>query len=303
MGIIMKNLIKYYYDFEIDSITYSYGEYRFKYHSYDYCLISIERDLNEINDIYILCNELHKLNIPCHEIIPNNLNSLITNVENKKYILLKKYVTSNQLITIDDILYFNFNTSYNWNLESLNRTSWYNLWTRKIDYYEYQMGQIGKQYPILYNTLCYFSGITENGLQLIKMLNCVGKLSICHKRIYKNMTLTDFYNPLNFVIDYRIRDISEYYKQNIFNLSDYSYSQIFYIINNHFDKDDILLFLIRNFLPTFYFDSYEKIIMKNLKEDAILDVIDNINLYESFLKKIYVYIKTYISIPKIEWLE
>ena len=27
------------------------------------------------------------------------------------------------------------------------------------------------------------------------------------KRIYKNMTLTEFYNPLNFVIDYRIRDI------------------------------------------------------------------------------------------------
>ena len=43
--------------------------------------------------------------------------------------------------------------------------------------------------------------------------------------------------------------------------------------------------------------------MKNLKEDDILNVIDNIKLYEIFLKKIYVYIKTYISIPKVEWLE
>lgn len=303
MGIIMKNLIKYYYDLEIDSIVYSFGEYKFKYKSFDYCLVSIEREINEINDIYNLCAYLHRLNIPCHEIIPNNLNSLITDVSQRKYVLLKKYVTSNQLITVDDIIYFNLNTTYNWNFDSLKRTSWNELWTRKIDYYEYQIGQIGKQYPMLYNTLCYFTGLTESGLQLIKMTESSGKLSVCHKRIYKNMTLTEFYNPLNFVIDYRIRDISEYYKQNIFNLSDYLYSKLYYTINTYFDQNDVLLLFIRFFLPTFYFDLYEEIIRGNEKEEKILEIIENIKMYEIFLKKIYVYIKTYIRIPRIEWLE
>lgn len=299
----MKNLIKYYYDLEIDSIVYSFGEYKFKYKSFDYCLVSIEREINEINDIYNLCAYLHRLNIPCHEIIPNNLNSLITDVSQRKYVLLKKYVTSNQLITVDDIIYFNLNTTYNWNFDSLKRTSWDELWTRKIDYYEYQIGQIGKQYPMLYNTLCYFTGLTESGLQLIKMTESSGNLSVCHKRIYKNMTLTEFYNPLNFVIDYRIRDISEYYKQNIFNLSDYLYSKLYYTINTYFDQNDVLLLFIRFFLPTFYFDLYEEIIGGNEKEEKILEIIENIKMYETFLKKIYVYIKTYIRIPRIEWLE
>lgn len=299
----MKNLIKYYYDLEIDSITYSYGEYRFKYHSFEYCLVNVERDIDEINEIYILSNELHRINIPCHEIIKNNLNLLITTVEEKKYILLKKYVVSNQPITIDDIILFNFNTTYNWNYNSLKRTFWNELWIKKIDYYEYQMGQIGKKYPLLYHSLYYFIGITENGMQLINMLHPIGKLSVCHKRICKNMSLTEFYNPLNFVIDYRIRDISEYCKQNILNLSEYMYIKLFNYISIYFDKNDIILFFIRNLLPTFYFDLYEKIVIENLNEDSVLNIMDNIDEYEKFLKKIYVFTKTYISIPKIEWLD
>lgn len=297
----MKNLIKYYYDLEIDRITYSYGEYKFKHNLYNYCLVNVERDIDEINDIYILCNELHKLNIPCHEIIKNSFDSLVTIVDQKKYILLRVFVSSNQPISIDDIIYFSFNTSYNWNYDSLKRIQWETLWSKKIDYYEYQMNQIGKQYPILYNTLCYFDGITENGIQLLKMFHPIGKLSVCHKRIYKNMRLTDFYNPLNFIIDYRIRDISEYYKQNILNIFDDT--KLFYYMNNYFDRNDLLLFLIRNFLPTFYFDLYEKIITGVIKQENILNEIDNIDVYERFLKKIYVFTKTYINIPKIEWLE
>ena len=37
--------------------------------------------------------------------------------------------------------------------------------------------------------------------------------------------------------------------------------------------------------------------------EKILEIIENIKMYETFLKKIYVYIKTYIRIPRIEWLE
>ena len=303
MGISMKNLIKYYYDFEIDRIIYCDGEYKFHYSSYEYCLLNINKSIEEINDIYMLSIDLHRLNFPCHEIIKNKDNLLITSVQQKKYILLKKYVVSTEPVTLEDIAYFNLNTSYNWNYKNINRTSWINLWSKKVDYYEYQINQISKQYKFLYNTLNYYLGITENGMQILKIINPTGKVSICHDRINKNMKLTDFYNPLNFVVDYRIRDISEYCKQNLINISEYEYIKIFSIINNAFEPNDAIMFFIRSFLPTFYFDLYEKIIIGGLKTNEIIEIFNNTKQYEIFLKKIYDFIKTYIRIPKIEWLD
>ena len=37
-------------------------------------------------------------------------------------------------------------------------------------------------------------------------------LSISHRRIHKKDTLFDLYNPINFIIDVKVRDICEYYK-------------------------------------------------------------------------------------------
>ena len=39
-----------------------------------------------------------------------------------------------------------------------------------------------------------------------------GQVSVSHKRIGKNSTLYDLYNPLNLIIDYKARDAAEYFK-------------------------------------------------------------------------------------------
>ena len=60
--------------------------------------------------------------------------------------------------------------------------------------------------------------------------------------------------------------------------------------------------------PSFYFDSYEKIMNKYFYEDIIeeniLNNIEEIALkYEKLLKKIYSFMKEYILIPRIDWFE
>ena len=44
----------------------------------------------------------------------------------------------------------------------ISRTNWSKLWEDKVDYFEYQMGHLIKKYPILYNTIDYYLGISEN---------------------------------------------------------------------------------------------------------------------------------------------
>ena len=75
-----------------------------------------------------------------------------------------------------------------------------------------------KKYPILYNIIDYYLGISENAIFYLKKVvsNYEGNVSVCvcHKRIGVNSTLFDLYNPLNLIIDTRVRDIAEYFKNH-----------------------------------------------------------------------------------------
>ena len=44
---------------------------------------------------------------------------------------------------------------------------------------------------------------------------------ILHKRIKLNSTLFDLYNPLNLIIDFKVRDFAEYIKDCLINDGDY----------------------------------------------------------------------------------
>ena len=55
--------------------------------------------------------------------------------------------------------------------------------------------------------------------ELIKLNDNINSssLSITHRRIGVNSTMFDLYNPLNLIIDYKVRDVSEYLKDAFFN--------------------------------------------------------------------------------------
>ena len=58
------------------------------------------------------------------------------------------------------------------------------------------------------------------------------KKYICHKRVSVNMSLYDFLNPLNFVVDYKERDIGEYLKSYV---TSKNFSLNFVIFPLHFE--------------------------------------------------------------------
>lgn len=299
----MKNVLQYYYNLEINSVTRINNEYVFSKDNLNYVFSPVSIDIEEINELYILTMNLTQMGLPCHNIILNNRDELLTPFNNQNYILLKKNINSNEPITINDIIDFSTYTSFDWDFKHLNRTNWKNLWIKKMDYFEYQLSQVGNKYPLLCKMFGYYEGIVENGIQLFDMYNTHGTVCVSHKRLTVNTSLSDFYNPLNFIIDYKIRDMAEYFKTKVM-LYDEAHNEIVYFLDNYVTTDiDRILFMIRFFFPSFYFDIYEKVLIEKTSKKKLDDILVNSKKYEMLLKKIYGYVGTYISLPNIDWLK
>ena len=108
----------------------------------------------------------------------------------------------------------------------------------------------------------------------------------------------DFKNPLNICFDYRIRDISEYIKYMFF----YEDKEVFDEIIKLFrlNTEEYKLLFARLLFITPYYDIYEKIIDGDIDEDKIKIIINKLENYEKYIKKIYLHLIRYINIDNIE---
>lgn len=289
----MKNALNYYYNLNIDNIHQKNKNYYFKVNNLQYMLLECVSE--EINDIYSLNVYLTK-NYPFYKIILNKDNKVITIINETNYILLEinnniKELNLNEIIKINNISIVNFN--------KLRRDNWYTLWTNKIDYFEYQINQIGKKYPIIRESFNYYIGLAETAISLIKSINNEGMyLSLSHKRINNAF---DLYNPLNLIIDVRIRDICEYFKFCFFENKNIFKELELFLNYNKLRYNESVYFLARMLFPTYYFDLYEKIIANEVKEEEIKKIISKVDKYEKLLKYIYLNFKN--NNLYIEWLE
>lgn len=289
----MKNALNYYYNLNIDNIHQKNKNYYFKVNNLQYMLLECVNE--EINDIYSLNVYLTK-NYPFYKIILNKDNKVITIINETNYILLEinnniKELNLNEIIKINNISIVNFN--------KLKRDNWYTLWTNKIDYFEYQINQIGKKYPIIRESFNYYIGLAETAISLIKIINNESiYLSLSHKRINN---VFDLYNPLNLIIDVRIRDICEYFKFCFFENKNIFKELELFLNYNKMSYNESVYFLARMLFPTYYFDLYEKIIANEVKEEEIKKIISKVDKYEKLLKYIYLNFKN--NNLYIEWLE
>lgn len=298
----MNNYINFYYELYPDNIVKSKDNYTFVINNEKYYFTIYNRDIAEIDTIFKLNREMIERNSLVHEIILNKKNEPLTLVDGVYYILLRVYVNDTKIISIDDILFMlNSNDSIMDN-NIIGRTDWVKLWSLKIDYFEYQIGHLIKKYPYIYNTVDYYIGLGENAIEYIKELSeekMSTNLSVTHRRIGANSTLFDLYNPLNLVIDYKVRDIAEYIKDVFFN----SDIDVYKILNELFckaifDKSTLNLLFSRLLFPSYYFDLYENILEMDLNENIILNIIKKSTSYEKFL---YFLMQNW-SLYKIEWL-
>ena len=299
----MKNTINYYYNIRIDDLIKSNVDYYFYLNNNEYHLIKYNRPIEDIESLYKLNIQMINRRCMVHKIIINKDKSIITMINNEPYILLK-ICSKNKYINLSDINYIQqmtYNIEYD---KSLLRSDWVNLWCEKIDYYEYQINQLGKEYPILCDSLSYFIGLGENAISyLVNNIKENKKtLIVSHKRINDNSF--DFYNPLNFIIDDRVRDVSEYIKKSFFN-NTFNINELKSYLNyNNFNNEEYICFFSRLLFPTYYFDIYDEIINTKSDENKIIPILEKTTQYEEFLVYIYKYIiyEKKVQIEPIEWL-
>ena len=304
----MKNAINYYYDIYVNDIIKSEKDYYFYLNNEEYHFIVFDRPFDDIKAIYKLNMEMIKKNILVHKIILNKKNEIITVLNEIPYILIKLCSYRNDSVFINDISYIQ---RYTYNVEfdnELLRTDWLKMWSEKIDYYEYKISQFVKKYPILCDSLSYYIGLGENAISYLKnnynQNDMDIKLVVSHKRVDTSEGSFEFYNPVNFVIDSRVRDISEYIKNRFF-YSDFNIHEIkSYLDSMNFNKMEYVMLFSRLLFPTYYFDVYDEIINNNLDEKKIVNIIDKNDQYEYLLILIYNYItnEKNIFIEPIEWL-
>ena len=303
----MKNACIFYYNLNPDNIHQKDGVYYFKINNSRYYLYPYYRDIKEVNSLYKINIELKRKNIYVHEIILNKDNNIITIIDNIMYILLKVYIKENEFIDISSISYLTNNTLIKKQEDILIQKDWATLWEIKNDYLEYQISQFGIKYKDIANSFSYYIGLAENAISYARNTLLENKdkinLSLCHRRLNINNTLLDLFNPLEFIIDYRVRDIAEYIKSCFFNNKNNLIDKIdnfFNIIRpNNFE---VRMFYARLLYPTYYFDIFEDIIDEKSNENELNKIIVRNKEYEIFLKDVYIYLSKNYYIPEISWI-
>lgn len=286
----MKNILNYYYNIIVDDINNGY----FSYNNHAFCLYEYKRNTSEIETLYYLNNLMLSRNISINKIIKNNLNNIITYHDNKNYVLTMINYEYQDNLNIKYIPSF-----INKELDILKRNNWGRLWSLKVDYIEYQLNHISNHYPIINSSINYYIGLAENAISYFNMLDLSNtSLFISHRRFNKN----NIYNPLELVIDYKVRDISEYIKTNFFynNMSIHEIKKL--ISKLELENIDYLLLYVRLLYPSYYFDLYEEIVNNNIIEDEINKIIKLSGLYEELLFETYNLIRGRINILGVDWI-
>lgn len=290
----MKNFIKYYYNLDIEKLKIIDDNVYFTADGINYSLIRYNGNINDLMKIYSI---LITYNVYCHEILLNKDNSVIANYEGYNYILLKKHVDDYGQVAISNIY------SYDIFIRMNEKINWKNLWEQKIDYYEYQISELGLKYKKLRESFSYYSGLCECAISLLNYINYKNvRMNVAHKRIKHNEQITEFTNPINITIDNITRDIASFIKNNFIYGELTIDRAIDYIKNAKLTSDEYILFLARMLYPSYYFDMYDSIIQGMASEDDIVKLLKKSNSFELLLKRLYMFVKERSNTPSIDWL-
>lgn len=296
----MKNAINYYYNLVTYDIRRIGQKYKFTVDDNEYLLCVCEYSKEELEEIYKLSNYLLYIQVFVHQIILNNNNQIITYINNEPYILMRIFV-KDRSVSIDDIYQFN-GLKLSQPSSLLLKNNWRDYWINKIDYFEYQVRELGSNYAVLKESFDYFVGMTETAISLLYGYSFQNDYVVAHRRVGYGMTLEEFYNPLNLIIDSKVRDVTEFFKSGFFEGKISANDILTYFSINHLTSEDMYLFFVRMLFPSFYFDLYEQIVLESKKETELLLIINKIEKYQEIIRSLYVYLKQYIMLPDIEWI-
>ena len=304
----MRESINYYYNFNIEDVENWGDTYRFYYLDQLFYFVPFKRAEAELEDIINVSKELKQKNIEVHDIVMNIFGKVITNIQNTNYVLLRTIGDISKKFEISDIIKMNNMLILNENKSKLYRNSWASLWSAKLDYFEYQVSELGKDKPLVLDSFSYYLGLGENAISYLNEVTSKytpskdDRICLSHKRIDVPNYKLNYLNPFSFIMDYEVRDLASYIKSAFFKGEDaLSYLKELLRIKR-FTIYSYGLFYARLVYPTYYFDIYEDIMSGKKDEDDLISVIDKVDDYEIFLKDAYYEISKYAPIDRIEWL-
>lgn len=295
----MNNAILFFYNINIQEIKKINNNYYFTYINNNYTIYPYNRDLKELEEIYNLNNELLSQGLIGYEIILTKDRQIIFLHENKPYILMKIPNIKNKIITYEDIINFNFYIDQK-KYKNIDKSSWSNNWSKKIDFINYQFKQVKNKYKKINNSIDYFIGLWENAISYANNNKIIKEKTVAHRRLNTKTDLLEYLNPLNLIIDYKERDIGEYIKSYIMT-KNYSNEIIYQKIKN-MREINIIILITRLLFPSYYFDIYEDIILKQKEEKELEEIINKRNNIINLIK--YIFNKySNNNIPYIEWIK
>lgn len=303
----MKESIESNYNIQIDYLNDENGLYSFKYRNEDYIFTFCNRNKNELEEIVKCTEELKRLKIKTLLFVANISNDIITKINDTNYILLKVPVNYKERIDLTDIIDNNKKLILKESYLNLYRNNWAKLWIEKINYYEYQIREMGKDKETILDTFGYYESMAINAIQLVNKVEnqyqkSRDKVTLSHRRIhYPNYSL-NYFNPLNFIFDLEVRDIAEYIKADFFYGEESFFDLKTYLESVRLSPYGYQMFYARLLYPSYYFDAYDKVMNEKMSQECLIKIIEKSNEYEEFLKKAYLEISKYANIDKINWL-
>lgn len=295
----MKNIIEYYYNLRIDELHNKQDIYYFNINNNNFIFKPYNENIDRSYDIYKLNNILSsKFNID--NIILNKYNNPLTKVKDNFYILTLNKKESKLTLPLISNMALN-----DVNIESLERNKWEILWENKIDYYETQIGENEKKYPLIRESFDYFVGLAENAISYLVNTKLELQPEISDKKVVSHNNIEVSLNdPSNLILDHKARDVAEYIKFSFFNNNQNIFKELDeYFYHNYYSPYGIRILFSRILYPSFYFNTYDKIISGKTEEKELNKIISKINNYEIYLYNIYLYLRKYYNIPSIEWLK
>lgn len=289
----MRNILWYYYQIRSEKITESNGEYNITSENGQYVFKELKIPIDVLKNIAEI---LYFNQINAQLLVINKNGELETEYNGKMYVLVKK---------------IEFFRDYNYidltNVEvNVDRNNIGELWSRKIDYYMFQLKQMGINKETLINSFNYYVGMAENAISMANRINEKNvefKYVVQHARMKSNFTANDYYDPTLMIIDLRVRDVSEYIKDKFFSDSIDIKSVIGMVEKYGFDENEMNMLYARLFYPTYYFDLYEDMIIDEEEEQKIIKIINKREEYEKLLSEFYEYFKKYVRLYEIEWIK
>ena len=276
----MKELLWDYYGIKIEDFrTYQDGVI-FHVNGDNYYLCKTYLKHEEVYKSYELYLLLRNMNIILHDFVFNKNGELLS----EDYVLLKlNYLIDD--IGLNDLKKINVKINYDFYYD------FYNLWIDKIDYFEKRLFISDNNLFVSYS-FDYFVGVSEILLDLYKSnAYDLNNNYVVHRTFYSLSTI-DYYNPLNIILGNRLKDYCFYIRLT----NDWD---LLSLLLKDLDIEEKVYLFVRLSFPFYYFHHLDYFLEKGESKNELLDIIENIEKYETYLGVL----EDVINIKVFNWIK